>query len=40
VLTGRFPCVAEIDHDFAEIAAQRLEDAAAGRDEEAEDTTA
>ena len=29
---GRFPCVAEIDHDFAEIAAQRLDDAVAGRD--------
>ena len=27
----RFPCVAERDRDFAEIAAQRLEDAAAGR---------
>jgi site-specific DNA-methyltransferase (adenine-specific) len=35
VRTGRFPCVAEVDHDFAEIAAQRLDDAAAGRDEEA-----
>jgi hypothetical protein len=28
VETGRFPCVAELDHDFAEIAAQRLEAAA------------
>jgi hypothetical protein len=35
VQTGRFPCVAEVDHDFAEIAAQRLDDAAAGRDQEA-----
>ena len=34
VETGRFPCVAEIDHDFAEIAAQRLDDALAGRDPE------
>jgi hypothetical protein len=34
VETGRFPCVAEIDHDFAEIAAQRLDDALAGRDSE------
>ncbi len=33
--TGRFPCVAEIDRDFAEIAAQRLDDAVAGRDPEA-----
>jgi hypothetical protein len=39
VQTGRFPCVAEIDHDFAEIAAQRLEDAIVGRDQESEDTT-
>lgn len=31
---GRFPCLAEIDHDFAEIAAQRLDDAIAGRDPE------
>ena len=31
---GRFPCVAEIDHDFAEIASQRLDDALAGRDPE------
>ena len=31
---GRFPCVAEADHDFAEIAAQRLDDAVAGRDPE------
>ena len=31
---GRFACVAEADHDFAEIAAQRLDDAAAGRDPE------
>ena len=31
---GRLPCVAEIDHDFAEIAAQRLDDALAGRDPE------
>jgi hypothetical protein len=37
---GRFPCVAEVDHDFAEIAAQRLDDAIAGRDQESEDTTA
>ena len=29
---GRFPCAAEIDHDFAEIAMQRLDDALAGRD--------
>jgi hypothetical protein len=36
---GRFPCAAEVDHDFAEIAAQRLDDAVAGRDPEAEDTT-
>ena len=34
VETGRFPCVAEMDHDFAEIAAQRLEDALSGRDQE------
>jgi DNA methylase len=34
VETGRFACVAEIDHDFAEIAAQRLDDALAGRDSE------
>jgi len=27
VQSGRFPCVAEVDHDFAEIAAQRLNDA-------------
>jgi len=31
VQARRFPCVAERDHDFAEIAAQRLADAAAGR---------
>ncbi len=31
---GRRPFVAEIDHDFAEIARQRLDDAAAGRDTE------
>jgi hypothetical protein len=31
---GRLACVAELDHDFAEIAAQRLEDALAGRDPE------
>jgi DNA methylase len=36
VETGRFACVAEIDHDFAEIAAQRLADAAAGRDQDAD----
>ena len=36
---GRFPCAAEIDHDFAEIAAQRLDDAVAGRDPEADDPT-
>jgi hypothetical protein len=35
VQTGRLPCVAEVDHDFAEIAAQRLDDAVAGRDQEA-----
>jgi hypothetical protein len=40
VQTGRLPCVAEVDHDFAEIAAQRLGDAVAGRDQESEDTTA
>jgi DNA modification methylase len=34
VESGRFPCVAEIDHDFSEIAAQRLDDARAGRDPE------
>jgi hypothetical protein len=39
VQAGRFPCVAEVDRDFAEIAAQRLDDAAAGRDEEAADPT-
>ena len=32
VQARRFPCVAERDHDFAEIAAQRLADAVAGRD--------
>jgi hypothetical protein len=37
VETGRVPCVAEIDHDFAEIAAQRLDDALAGRDPEVDD---
>jgi DNA modification methylase len=31
---GRLGCVAEIDHDFAEIAAQRLEDARCGRGHE------
>jgi DNA modification methylase len=36
---GRFPCVAEIDHDFAEIAVQRIDDALAGLDPEADDTT-
>jgi DNA methylase len=36
---GRRPYVAEIDHDFSEIAAQRLDDAVAGRDPEADDTT-
>ena len=36
VETGRFPCAAEIDRDFAEIAVQRLDDAAAGRDQETE----
>jgi DNA modification methylase len=40
VQTGRYPCVAEVDHDFAEIAAQRLDDAVSGRDQEAEDTAA
>jgi site-specific DNA-methyltransferase (adenine-specific) len=39
VQAGRFACVAEIDHDFAEIAAQRLDDAVAGRDPEADDTS-
>ncbi len=39
VETGRFPCVAEIDRDFAEIAAQRLDDAVAGRDPEADGTS-
>jgi DNA modification methylase len=34
VEAGRIACVAEIDHDFAEIAAQRLADAAAGRDQD------
>jgi len=34
VQSGRLACAAEIDHDFAEIAAQRLEDALAGRDPE------
>jgi len=34
VQTSRYPCVAEVDHDFAEIAAQRLDDAVAGRDPE------
>jgi site-specific DNA-methyltransferase (adenine-specific) len=34
VETGRLACTAEIDHDFAEIAAQRLDDALAGRDPE------
>ncbi|HEV2450920.1 MAG TPA: DNA methyltransferase [Streptosporangiaceae bacterium] len=29
--TGRFPCIAEAGHDFAEIAAQRLDDAVAPR---------
>lgn len=36
---GRFPCVAEVDHDFAEIAVQRIDDALAGLDPEADDTT-
>jgi DNA modification methylase len=40
VQTGRYPCVAEVDHDFAEIAAQRLDDAVSGRDQEADDTAA
>jgi site-specific DNA-methyltransferase (adenine-specific) len=35
----RFPCVAEMNHDFAEIAAQRLDDALAGRDPETEDAS-
>ena len=39
VRTGRYPCVAEVAHDFAEIAGQRLDAAVAGRDQEAEDTT-
>ncbi len=34
VEAARFPCLAEIDHDFAEVAAQRLDDACAGRDSE------
>ncbi|HTU04127.1 MAG TPA: DNA methyltransferase [Trebonia sp.] len=34
VEAGRVACVAEVDHDFAEIAAQRLADAAAGRDQD------
>jgi site-specific DNA-methyltransferase (adenine-specific) len=34
VQARRFPCVAEIDHDFAEIAEQRLDDAIAGRNPE------
>jgi site-specific DNA-methyltransferase (adenine-specific) len=38
VETGRFPCVAEIDRDFAEIAAQRLDDALGGRDPESPGT--
>jgi site-specific DNA-methyltransferase (adenine-specific) len=37
VESGRFPCVAEIDHDFSEIAAQRLDDARAGRDPEGDE---
>ena len=37
VESGRFPCIAEIDHDFAEIAAQRLEDARSGRDPEGDE---
>ena len=40
VQEDRFPCVAEVDHDFAEIATQRLDDAVVGRDQESEDTTA
>ena len=40
VQTGRFACAAEVDHDFAEIAAQRLDDAVTGRDQEAEDMNA
>jgi site-specific DNA-methyltransferase (adenine-specific) len=32
VAMGRLACVAEVDHDFAEIAAQRLDDAIAGRE--------
>jgi hypothetical protein len=36
VQMNRIPCAAEVDHDFAEIAAQRLDDAVAGRDPEAE----
>jgi site-specific DNA-methyltransferase (adenine-specific) len=39
VESGRFPCIAEIDHDFAEIAAQRLEDARSGRDPEGDEPT-
>ena len=34
---SRSACVAEIDHDFAEIAAQRLDDAVAGRDQEGDE---
>lgn len=37
VETGRFPCAAEIDRDFAAIAAQRLDDAVAGRNREEDD---
>jgi hypothetical protein len=37
VESGRLPCIAEIDHDFAEIAAQRLEDAHSGRDPEGDE---
>jgi len=39
VETGRFPCAAEIDHDFAVLGEQRLDDAIAGRNQEAEDGT-
>jgi site-specific DNA-methyltransferase (adenine-specific) len=31
VEASRIPCVAELDHDFAEMAARRLDDALAGR---------
>ena len=33
--SGRFACVAEVNQDFAKLAAQRLEDAVAGRNQDA-----